>query len=281
MELVRIIGDMKYKTLFLTVFVVLGISVGYAQEMPDSAAVDGNNSPIDSTKLFNHKNQKEVSANGGKGNKVKQDKMSPADWAAKVDSLKACLAGRDSVILSLKSRMVEDSIYMTVQNDSLEARASRIKYWEDMRGRIDTCMISLANRWLFVRFNKDEIDKAISYFERITSAQLKEDRKQILVLLKEYEDAYISFSQLMLSAQKDPRRESAFDVKEFKEDYISRIHEMPYYKKYYKSGWSIRFLDGIIAQAIKKLEEHENKFADFSDLFIVEQKLLVEDLGLN
>ena len=95
---------MKYKTLFLTVFVVLGISVGYAQEMPDSAAVDGNNSPIDSTKLYKPQNDnKDDSAKGSKVSKVKQDKMSPADWAAKVDSLKACLAGRDSVILSLKS----------------------------------------------------------------------------------------------------------------------------------------------------------------------------------
>ena len=140
-------------------------------------------------------------------------------------------------------------------------------------------MISLANRWLFVRFNKEEIEKAITYFERVTSTQLKEDRKQILELLRGYEDSYNTFKALLLKAQNDERRTNPFTIKDYKDAYLYDLSEMSYYKKYYNSGWSIRFLDGLITKAIEKLEKHsEIEPVDFSDLFIIEQKIPVDKL---
>lgn len=275
---------MRYKVLFLAIFIALGASQAYAQqEVPDSSifiVVDGEK--IDKRAIFTPNPEKK--AKSDKVDKTvdkpsKPAKAEPVDWAAKADSLAACLAARDSVIMSFKARVAADSVTLSEQNDSLTARASRIKEWEDRRGRIDTCMISLANRWLFVRFNKEEIEKAITYFERVTSTQLKEDRKQILELLKGYEDAYNTFKDLLLSAQNDERRTNPFTIKDYKETYLHALREMPYYKDYYKSGWSIRFLDGMISNAIEKLEKHsDTHLADFSDLFIIEQKIPVDKL---
>ena len=277
---------MRYKALFCAIFLAFGISEVCAQQVPDSSkviVVEGEQ--IDSRALFNHNLGKKAKSDKvektGKSDKVdKPGKVEPVDWAAKVDSLTACIASRDSVIMKFKSRVAADSVTLIVQNDSLTARASRIKEWEDMRGRIDTCMISLANWWLFVRYNKDEIKKAITYFERVTSTQLKEDRKQILELLMKYEESYNTFKDLLLAAQCDERRTNPFTVKEYKDYYTYAIGEMPYYKDYYNSGWSIRFLDGIITKAIEKLEKHnEIQPVDFSDLFIIEQKISVDNLG--
>ena len=276
---------MRYKVLFCAIFLAFGISEVCAQQVPDSSkviVVEGEQ--IDSSALSNPNLEKRTKHDKvektGKSDKVdKPGKVETVDWAAKVDSLTACIAYRDSVIMKFKSRVAADSVTLSVQNDSLTARASRIKEWEDRRGRIDTCMISLANRWLFVRFNKEEIEKAITYFERVTSTQLKEDRKQILELLKGYEDAYNTFKDLLLSAQNDERRTNPFTIKDYKETYLHALREMSYYKDYYKSGWSIRFLDGMISNAIEKLEKHnEIQPVDFSDLFIIEQKIPVDKL---
>ena len=275
---------MRYKVLFLAIFIALGASQAYAQqEVPDSSifiVVDGEK--IDKRAIFTPNPEKK--AKSDKVDKTvdkpsKPAKAEPVDWAAKADSLAACLAARDSVIMSFKARVAADSVTLSEQNDSLTARASRIKEWEDRRGRIDTCMISLANRWLFVRFNKEEIEKAITYFERVTSTQLKEDRKQILELLRGYEDSYNTFKALLLKAQNDERRTNPFTIKDYKDAYLYDLSEMSYYKKYYNSGWSIRFLDGMISKAIEKLEKHSDTHpADFSDLFIIEQKIPVDKL---
>lgn len=275
---------MRYKVLFLAIFIALGASQAYAQqEVPDSSifiVVDGEK--IDKRAIFTPNPEKK--AKSDKVDKTvdkpsKPAKAEPVDWAAKADSLAACLAARDSVIMSFKARVAADSVTLSEQNDSLTARASRIKEWEDRRGRIDTCMISLANRWLFVRFNKEEIEKAITYFERVTSTQLKEDRKQILELLRGYEDSYNTFKALLLKAQNDERRTNPFTIKDYKDAYLYDLSEMSYYKKYYNSGWSIRFLDGLITKAIEKLEKHsEIEPVDFSDLFIIEQKIPVDKL---
>ena len=283
MELVRVGGDMRYKVLLLSVFIALGINAYAQQEVADSVAFKNvEEKQVDPRTLFSNPEKKAKADKPEKPEKpAKSDQVAKADvdWAAKVDSLTACLASRDSVIRSYKSRIASDSVAMKVQDDSLIARASRIKEWEDRRGRLDTCMISLANRWLFVRFNKEEIDKAITYFERVTSTQLKEDRKQILELLKEYEESYNIFKNILLKAQNDELRTNPFAVKEYKESYINALREMAYYKKYYKSGWSIRYLDGMITKAIEKLEKHsEAQPVDFSDLFIIEQKIPVDKL---
>ena len=275
---------MRYKVLFLAIFIALVGSQAYAQqEVPDSSTfivVDGEK--IDKRAIFPpnpEKKEPKEPKTAKEKTQSKPAKAVPVDWEAKADSLAACLAARDSVIMSFKARVAADSVTLIVQNDSLTARSSRIKEWEDRRGRIDTCMISLANRWLFVRFNKEEIEKAITYFERVTSTQLKEDRKQILELLKGYEDAYNTFKDLLLSAQNDERRTNPFTIKDYKETYLHALREMSYYKDYYKSGWSIRFLDGMISNAIEKLEKHnEIQPVDFSDLFIIEQKIPVDKL---
>ena len=275
---------MRYKVLFLAIFIALVGSQAYAQqEVPDSSTfivVDGEK--IDKRAIFTSNPEKKEPKEPKTAKEKTQSKPAkavPVDWEAKADSLAECLAARDSVIMSFKARVAADSVTLIVQNDSLTARSSRIKEWEDRRGRIDTCMISLANRWLFVRFNKEEIEKAITYFERVTSTQLKEDRKQILELLKGYEDAYNTFKDLLLSAQNDERRTNPFTIKDYKETYLHALREMSYYKDYYKSGWSIRFLDGMISNAIEKLEKHsDTHLADFSDLFIIEQKIPVDKL---
>lgn len=102
-------------------------------------------------------------------------------------------------------------------------------------GFVDTCMVKLANRWLYEPFDKADVDEAISYFDRIYSSRLKEDLSIVQELLYSYERSYREFQSILRQAQSDIDRESPFVCEEYKNKYIRMIESMPYYLKYYNA----------------------------------------------
>lgn len=198
-----------------------------------------------------------------------------------IDSLQSVLVKKENVI-ALKDYQIDslcnqpivvidgDSL-LSVLRDSLNveiaARDAQIRTLESRIGFVDTCMVKLANRWLYERFSKTDVEEAINYFDRIYSTQVKDDLSIVQVLLRKYEKAYSEFQRIIRQAQSDSDRTNPFMVEEYKEKYISKIKMQSYYKEYYESAWNIRYLNEQIKKALDRLNAHTSeKSADFSDL---------------
>lgn len=198
------------------------------------------------------------------------------------DSLHRELVRRDSLshvnmklIDSLRSNAKQDSLRQTVaanhQRDSLlniiRLKDREIITLKENTGFVDTCMVKLANRWLYERFDKTDVDEAIKYFDRIYSTKLKEEMSIVQELLRNYERSYREFQSIMKEAQSDIDRESPFACEQYRDKYKRKIENMMYYRKYYKEEWNIRYLNEQIAEALKIISNHSNgKYADFSSL---------------
>lgn len=217
-----------------------------------------------------------------KGNPQK-DKIENVDSIKLVvDSLHRELLRRDSVaqvstrlIDSISGNAKRDSLRLTVaanrQRDSLlnviHHKDIVITTLEANIGFVDTCMVRLANRWLYERFDKADVDEAIKYFDRIYSSKLKEEMSIVQELLRNYERSYREFQSIIKEAQSDIDRENPFACDQYRDKYKRKIENMMYYWKYYKSEWNIRYLNEQIDKAVQIINNHKNdKFADFSAL---------------
>ena len=179
---------------------------------------------------------------------------------AAVDSLKTLIKSNQAIIASKTSKI--DSLYGIISSKDAE-----IKQLTEERAFVDTCMARLANRWLYEKFNEQDVNEAIGYFNKILSTQLRRDRSVILELLKSYKSAYMEFQSIILDAQRDPDRDNPFSAVDYKNRYKSRIESMPYYVRYYHQSWNIRYLNERIKDALARIEAHSaTKPADFSDL---------------
>jgi len=179
---------------------------------------------------------------------------------AVIDSLTTLIKERDNLIVSKSS--IIDSL-----NHLVSVKDAEIEKLTEERAFVDTCMARLANRWLYEKFNEQDVNEAISYFNKILSTQLRRDRSVILELLTNYKSSYMGFQSILQSAQRDPDRENPFSVADYKARYISKIESMPYYVRYYNESWNIRYLNERITIALERLQAHSDaKPADFSDL---------------
>lgn len=198
-----------------------------------------------------------------------------------IDSLQSILKDNESLIKDKNSQI--DSLIgipkVTIDGDSLiialrdsmtieiSSRDAQIKSLESRMGFVDTCMVKLANRWLYEKFSKQDVEEAIKYFDRIYSTQVKDDLSIVQVLLRKYEASYSEFQRIIKQAQEDSNRTNPFTIDEYKDKYISRIKMQSYYREYYDSAWNIRYLNEQIKKAIEQLNNHtSDKPADFTDL---------------
>ena len=195
-----------------------------------------------------------------------------------VDSLNGVITMNDSISAANLSAMAvlredvkNDSLRMTAIIDSLQGEIAKqnveIAYFQRYAGFLDTCMVKLANRWLYEKFDKEAVDEAISYFDWMYSSRMKSDLSIVQRLLKDYEKSYKEFQTILKDAQYDIERESPFAVDGYRKRYLDRLSDMEYYRQYYNSDWSIRYLDRQIDDAMEILENHsDTKPADFEPL---------------
>lgn len=215
--------------------------------------------------------------------KSNKDKIENVDSIKLVaDSLRRELISRDSVLCintriidSIRTNVNQDNIKLTVeanrQRDSLlnviRLKDKEITTLKANTGFVDTCMVKLANRWLYERFNKADVDEAIEYFDRIYSSRLKEEMSIVQELLRNYERSYREFQSIIKEAQSDIDRENPFVYDEYKNKYKRKIENMSYYINYYNEEWNIRYLNEQLREALEKLNNHSNeKVADFSSI---------------
>ena len=202
----------------------------------------------------------------------KPDVTSKVDSLTSIrDSLQALVVSKDSLIKSL-SKIPDtvlvygnDSIKIAELTDSLSLLGQKLSYRDSVISRLstdlgyaDTCMITLAYRRCHEKFNKSNIEKAISFFPRLHTKQLKSDReKDLLPLLKEYEQSYNEIISILTRAQNDQDRlDNPFVEEDFKKKYIEALKRSRYYTKYYTADWKIMYLNNLIDESIELLEKH-------------------------
>ena len=216
----------------------------------------------------------------GKSNKDKIENVDSIKLVA--DSLHRMLLHRDSiigvnkkVIDSLRLNSKRDSLRLTVaanqQRDSLikviRSKEREITTLQSNAGFVDTCMVKLANRWLYEPFNKKDVDDAISYFDRMYSTRFKDSMSLVQELLRNYERSYREFQNIIKRAQSDPDGEIPFVSNDYKARYKKEIQNMTYYLRYYNGELNINYLNEQIKNALEILEKHsDSKPADFSSL---------------
>ena len=199
-----------------------------------------------------------------------------------IDSLEIQLMDRDSVatknmitIDSLKNAIADLSIrsnqriafHRDSMSTEIETRDNEILRIQSNIGFVDTCMVKLANRWLYEKFDKESVDEAITYFDKIYNNELKNELSIVQKLLRDYEPAYREFQSILKQAQDDIERTSPFGVDDYQEKYIRRIQTMSYYLQYYEGDWNIRYLNDKIKEALDRLQTHSDKKpADFNSL---------------
>lgn len=165
--------------------------------------------------------------------------------------------------LNLKHVKELDSFRLKVEKQDEEIKALKSE-----QGFLDTCMVRLANRWLFEKYDKVETERAISYFDKVYSSKLKDKYSIVQELLRNYESSYREFQTILKEAQNDRDRTNKFaDDKSYRLKYENKIKSMFYYKTYYNSDWNIRYLNGEIKRAINVLKKHTKDYpADFDSL---------------
>ena len=186
------------------------------------------------------------------------------DTIRKKDSIitceKSCLDSLKQIVVLNSSSEIEYLRNMIKkQRDSIEKLERSIAY-------VDTVMVRLANDKLYGKFEKEKIDKTIKDFDRIYSVMLKKDFSQVKELLRVYETSYVEFIKILHEAQNDETKDVKFATEEYIDRYKTKIKEMYYYRRYYNNAWSIIYLNNKIDEAIKRLENHSSKTADFTDL---------------
>ena len=176
---------------------------------------------------------------------------------------------------SLRQKHQADSLKMAMgisrERDSLLTEIKRkdemIAQYEAKMNYVDTCLLKFANRELYERFDREAVNDAISYVDRIYSSGFRQEYSIVQELLRAYERSYEDFQQILRQAKDDPERTSPFAVERYKDRYIQKIKGMEYYKRYYGGDWNIRYLNGQIDDALEMLENHSGKkHADFSPL---------------
>ncbi len=177
-----------------------------------------------------------------------------------IDSLQYAIIGHDE--RTKKSTVVLDSLQNLIAVKDKEILSLRADI-----GFVDTCMVKLANRWLYERYDKKDVEEAISYFDRIYSSKLKQDLSIVQTLLRDYGGAYKEFQTILKQAQGDLDRTSPFAVEDYKKRYLERLKTMSYYRKYFNSEWNIRYLNEQIQNSIDRLQKHSEKSpTDFEDM---------------
>ena len=211
-----------------------------------------------------------------------------------LDSLNKIILYKDSIandcfkfIATLVEDIESDSIKISGfihNNDSLTneiaSRDKEIKRLEteleNEKTFVETWMGRGANRWcLYEKFDKENVDEAIKYLDRVYSGKPQGNHSIVHTLLKEYEKSYMEFQTILKEAQNDENRTVPLTktAEDFKTNYKQRIESMPYYKKYYNKDWTIKYLDEQINTSLDMLNNHtKNKPVDFD--FMIDKDVM-------
>lgn len=198
-------------------------------------------------------------------------------WTRHLDSLDRVIAcKRDTIaILSKESGKATDlvnerkRVLDSIANDTSEINALNKQKTEILRSSENLtdfqefgegCLCEFIQGRLCQPYKENYIKQAIENYNGLKSATLREQYAWMVPLLQGYGSYYKEFMAVIRAAQNDPLRNSVEGKEEYKMRYITRIEQMPYYKKYYnKKGVGIPgipYLEEQIHNAMSLLNIH-------------------------
>lgn len=193
------------------------------------------------------------------------------------DTLLLIIQQKDSLLSIAYSNAQKDSAKIQTLTDSLvnvnnALNKKSIEYetlLEDL-DFADLCMMSLAYRRCNEPFNKDNVSKAIGYFQRLHKQETKDKYLALKATLQDYEKCNSEIHSILVNAQNDSdRANNPFADDIYKKKYIDKLHSSIYYTHYMgrKVEYHLEYLEDIVNKALSRLEKHTgSQPADFSDL---------------
>ena len=191
---------------------------------------------------------------------------------ARADSLDRLVVMKDSIIQSLYkipdtvtvNIYGKDSLIIALQQDSIGLLNQRLAEKDSVLSKLaenlcfaDSVMVKYAYGLCYEEFDRANIEEAEKIIPRIYQPELRaEMEKDLLILLKNYEEYYNSLIGILTRAQNDSYREVSAYVDDFKTKYLNEIKRTYYYRNHYKHDLSIVFLDELIDELIKLIESH-------------------------
>lgn len=192
-----------------------------------------------------------------------------------VDTLKGNASETNSE-KDMRIQKLNDSI--VAYQDTIATLRSEIKAKEEEYNKLledldfaDQCMMALAYRRCKDQFDKDKVDDAITYFDKLHKKETKDIWAGVRQALIDYESCYNEIHHILDQAQNDPDRNNPFVSSEFSDKYRKQLKETKYYRNYMekKVEDTIEYLDGIMSEAFNLLSQHYSDQvtpADFSKL---------------
>lgn len=204
------------------------------------------------------------------------------------DSLRE-LKGSPEAILQLEKSI--DSL-RKVKHDLDEQKAQLVGNNADVAAKnsdigeynlfIEECICRYANGRLALKYDEENVNKAIHYMDSVKDEGLLKRFVDVLGLLRRYSTDYNEFMVVINEAQKDIDRTDPLSDESYRKKYIDRLKNLRYYKDYYIPNenkwkdWRIYYLSDEIDKAISLLSRHNLNTnspykADFRYLLIEEQ----------
>ena len=201
----------------------------------------------------------------------------PATNTTNADSLSLIILQRDSLLTVAACKAKEDSIKISALSDSLSsvsaALEKKAKEYDALLEDLDfadQCMMSLAYRRCNEPYNKDNVDKALSYFQKLHKQETKDKYSELKKALQDYDMCYNEVHRILESAQNDSDRAgNPFAEDSFKAKYTDKLHSSWYYTHYMerKAEFHLEYLEETINKALERLSKHTgSKPANFLDL---------------
>ncbi len=128
---------------------------------------------------------------------------------------------------------------------------------------IEECICRFANGRLGLKYDEENVNKAIRYMDSVNDVKLKKRFADVKGLLERYSDDYDDFMGVIKEAQKDIDRTDPLSDESYRKKYISRLKNLQYYKDYFIlaenkwKGWRIYYLSDEIDKAISLLGRHD------------------------
>ena len=180
------------------------------------------------------------------------------------------LKGSNAAALSeeaVKIQQLNESII--AYQDSLSALRAALKAKEDEYNKLvedldfaDQCLRALAYNRCIDPFDKEDVETAIGFFDRLHKEETKKEYEGLRKALMEYEYCNNEIHSILDKAQNDPDRAgNPFLANEYKDKYINQLKNSRYYRNYMekKVEYSIEYLDGIVNEALNLLSQHSSQ----------------------
>lgn len=153
--------------------------------------------------------------------------------------------------VNAKDKIINDNSQM------IKAKDNEIQQLNNNLKASDTNVARLLNNSLYYPYSKEAVERAVSKFDEIKTAELRSSYGQLKILLNNYGMYTDELRNLFIMAESD--KDFANPFKNTAQTYIDKIRSTRYYCECYNKDWTIPYLNKVVDNAIKILKVYDPK----------------------